>query len=171
MQSYRTEEPIVKFWKYTLLPIITAAAVLSGGCQSSEEAVSEPEEPVIIDPATISFDWQDAFEHELKEFMSSDAYTPKKKGNVQPSMFDICDIDGDGAPELIISPDTDASSSSTIYSYKNSVFTPMGQIGSYGSFNFLPELHLMNEEYNGEGFIIGKYVAIDATKSEKRLFL
>ncbi len=154
----------MKFWKYTLLPIITAAAVLSGGCQSGAEEVSEPEEPVIIDPATISFDWQKAFESELKDFMGSDAYTPKKKGNVQPSMFDICDLDGDNVPELIISPNTDAASSCTIYSFADSVFSPVGELGSYGSFNFLPDLHFMNEEYNGEGFIIGKYVTIEEQK-------
>lgn len=151
----------MKFWKYTLLPIITASAVLFTGCQSKQEEVSEPEEPVIIDPLSIKFDWQNAYESKLKEFMQSDMYTDKKKGSIQPSMFDICDLNGDNIPELVISPDTDHTTVCKVFSFMNSVFTPVGDLGSNGTFKYFPDLHILNEEYNGDGFIIGKYVTIE----------
>lgn len=125
----------------------------SGG--SSETSESEPER---TDPKSVSFEWQESYREKLKQFKASGDYSDDRdKG----SAFDLFDIDGDHVPELVISPDTNSSTVCRIYTFKNGSITEMGQICKGGKIVWLPEMNLFQEEYYGEGFMIGSYYTLE----------
>ncbi len=143
---------------------ITAAlaAILSAfGCSGTNN--SEVSEEVVIntgiDPHSIIFDWQKSYEEKLKEFSSSSAYSSKN------SRFDLYDIDLDGTPELIISPDIELSSVCEIYTYRNAL-EKVADIGANGAFRYIPSLGCIGYEYSGDGFVYGEYHSASENPSE-----
>jgi len=146
--------------KCILLALAVTGLLSAAGCSTSQTE-SEVKEPEITDPATITFDWQNAYENKLKDFMSSDKYLANKKGSIGQSMFEIRDLDGDDTPELIISPDTDLATPCEIYTYSASTLSPAGEIGNYGTFRYYPDIHILGNEYEGQGFMLGKFVNIE----------
>lgn len=150
----------MKISKCTLIFLVVTAMISAAGC-SEQKTDSSVEEHILIDPATISFDWQNSYESKLKDFMNSDKFLANKKGTIGQSMFEIRDLDGDGTPELIISPDSDHPTPCEIYSYSASTLSPVGEIGNYGTFRFYPDLNIIGDEYEGQGFMLGKFVNIE----------
>lgn len=136
-----------------LLPLMLAAAVSMCGCsEKNTSEVAEESEPVQVSPNSISFEWQAGYDSKIAEFKASEEYSDS-------SMFDIADITGDGQPELIISPDT--SSTCKIYSFSGGAISEYPEIGNGGSFRYLPESHLIWDEYRGESFVLGKIVSTE----------
>ena len=135
----------------SVLALMTAAVIT--GCGETQENVIP--KPVIVSPETIILDWQNAYQGKIDEFMKSDSYSEKK------SRFDLRDITGDGIPELILSPDDDRNTRCTIYSYSKGVLSQLPDMGSDGTIPYLPLKGLLHDEYRGEGFVLGKYVAYE----------
>ncbi len=137
--------------------ILTAAvaftALLSAfGCSENKTSVvAEPETVnTNIDPHSIVFEWQNLYQDKLKEFASSSAYSAAN------SRFDIYDINQDGTPELILSPNTTADSVCEVYTYKDGL-EKFADIGTYGVFRFIPASGCLGYEYVGDGFVYGEY--------------
>ncbi len=138
------------------------AALLSAfGCSQNKSSQSSDEIVVNtgIDPHSIVFEWQTSYENKLNEFKSSSAYNSKN------SRFDIYDINSDGTPELIISPNTELSSLCEVYTY-NDGLEKMADIGANGTFRYLPSLSCIGYEYSGAGFIYGEYHSAVKDQSE-----
>lgn len=140
--------------------LVSTAFVLSAalaGCNgsSSSDTPSEPED-TRISPQSITFEWQGVYMDKLAEFKNSADFSDDVKNG---SRFDLFDITGDKTPELIISPNNNAQTSCRIYSCINGELTELGETGNSGTFLYLPNLQLIKDEYQGDGFIIGKYVA------------
>ncbi len=148
----------MKTFKKSLLTstAIVMTAILAGCSDNSSE--SSPEEPIKISPENITFEWQGAYENKIDEFKNSAEFS----GDIDTgSRFDLVDITNDGTPELIISPNNDASASCEIYSYTNGSVASIGTIGSNGMFCYLPDVKLIKDEYQGNSFILGKYLSYE----------
>ena len=107
-----------------------ASLLTAFGCVNQEEIPEESSVPVVIntgiDPRSIVFDWQTLYENKLNDFKKSELCS-------DASRFDIYDINADGVPELIISPNDDAKTVCEVYSYADGL-EKITDIGSRGSF-------------------------------------
>lgn len=144
----------MKTIKAILITAIFAAASVGCSKTSSASTPSGSEANVQASPESISFEWQSAFENKLSEFSASAEYS-------SDSAFDLIDITGDGCPELIISPSSEKQSVCQIYTYSDGTLSSFGSAGFSGSFTYYPERSLIREEYQGEGFILGKFISYD----------
>ena len=145
------------YLKKTIAAGMALAALLTAfGCAEKEPESSS--EPVVIntgiDPKSVVFDWQTLYENKLNDFKKSDAYSVS-------SMFDIRDINADGIPELIISPNDDAKTVCEVYTYTDGL-EKVTDIGAHGVFSYIPILDCFGYEYVGEGFTYGQYGKIIA---------
>lgn len=142
--------------------VIALTALLSAyGC--SEKEVAENTEPVSIntniDPHSIVFDWQSLYKSKIEEYMSADGFSKND------ARFDLYDINRDGTPELILSPNTDTASKCEIYTY-DSGLEKFDEIGTFGMFKHIPELNCIGYEYIGEGFMYGEFSSMDNVSGE-----
>lgn len=144
--------------------IITALTIcaLTVGCSSKKtgQASSEkiPAEVKVITPDSIVFDWQDAYQEKLESFSAN-----------PDSRFDLCDLNNDGSPELIISPDSVATTKCEVYTYSDGALREFTQIGSEGQFWFIPSKSVIGYEYDGSGFVIGEYYSVSGNNLESAL--
>lgn len=92
----------------------------------------------------------------LAEFKNSADFSADVKTG---SRFDLFDITGDKTPELIISPDNNGLTPCRIYSCSNGEIVELGETGNCGTFCYLPNMQLIKDEYQGDGFVIGKYIS------------
>lgn len=136
------------------------AAVFSGCSDKKEVVSSEIKAEEIVSPRTITFEWQEPYKAKLDEFRKSDAY--QESNVIAGSMFDIRDLDSDGTPELIISPSADAGTKCIIYTYYSGKLTEVGETGNNGYITFYYESGLMNDEFQGDGFVMGEFRRIAA---------
>ena len=139
--------------KITASALAFAALLTSFGCSAKKEDTESSSEPVIIntgiDPQSVVFDWQPLYEQKLADYKKSDAYSIN-------SRFDIRDINSDGIPELILSPNDDPMTVCEIYTYTDGL-EKVTDMGAYGVFRLIPQLGCVGYEYVGEGFTYGEY--------------
>lgn len=143
--------------------IITALAMcsLTAGCSSKKTGqVSDktPSEIKVITPDSIVFDWQDAYKNKLESFSAN-----------PDSRFDLCDLNNDGSPELIISPDSVSATKCEVYTCSDGALKEFTQIGSEGQFSFIPSKSVIGYEYDGSGFVIGEYYNVIGNNLESAL--
>lgn len=153
---------------YAVACVLIAAALT--GCSGKENTSSQKvEEDTIISPRTITFDWQDSYSAKLDEFRNSGEY--QESNGVTGSMFDLRDLNSDGVPELIISPTADMGDEAkcTIYTYSDGKIVEIGENGSNGFFSFYPGSGVMNEEFQGSGFIMGEFRKIAGTSFQTEM--
>lgn len=131
------------------------------GCSvnSSDNASNVPERTA---PESISFDWQKPYESIINDFKSSEDCS-------ENSAFDLVDLDGDHSPELIISPSTEPKTVCRIYTCKNGVSSELGEICNDGKVIWLPEMELYKDEYQGDGFTFGSYLALEGGEFTEKL--
>ena len=151
--------------------LLAAALMLSvsAGCSSSTRTVSVVEPTTsAVTPESIVFDWQKAYETQLKSFRSSADYRSGESG----AMFDLCDMTGDGSPELIISPSTDTESECRIYTCISGNTVEIGECGVKGVFEFCPELGTISKKYVGKTFEITEFIGIEenALATKKKFY-
>ena len=79
--------------------------------------------------------WQEIYKAKLSEYYNSDEYTNDQNPQ-SGSMFDLCDIDDDGIPELFISEGIYTSANVRVYTVANNEIQELLHGGSYG------ELHV-----------------------------
>lgn len=151
----------MKNYKILALSLCTLLTLPLVGCQNSDNSEISEEESAPVSPRSITYDWQDLYEGKIREFMSSEMYSAEDSGDVGKSMFDIHDLDSDGVPELIISPDTSTISKAQIYTVSENALISVGEIGNDGIFDFLPQQNLIHSEYEGQGFILGRYAVLE----------
>ena len=82
--------------------------------------------------------WQEIYKEKLSEYFNSDEYTNDQNSQLG-SMFDLCDINDDGIPELFISEGIYASANVRVYTVANNKIQEFLRGGSYG------ELHVNKE--------------------------
>ena len=153
----------VKKGKYIAVGAAAAMLFTAVSCSGKKEITSAGGSGDIknISPRGIVFDWQSKYEEKLNFFSDSDKYHAVSQNGIGASMFDLRDLNNDGTPELIISPDTQRTTTCEIYTVSGGQLVELGEIGGYGTLTFLPGLSLINDEYNGNGFVIGKYLGIN----------
>ncbi len=139
--------------RFSRLVLLTAAAAALTGCSNKDGDASADNSAKETNPESISYGWQTPYEEKIGEFKSSDEYT-------ETSAFDIIDVTGDKKPELIISLGNDATAKSRIYTYKDDAVTDLGEIGNYGTFSYCPETNVIKDEFQGNGFILGKIYSL-----------
>lgn len=148
----------MKIFRKSLL--ISTAFVLSTSLFSCSDGTtpdsSSAPEDVKISPQSITFEWQNIYMDKLAEFKNSADFSADIKNG---SRFDLFDITGDKTPELIISPDNNGLTPCRIYSCSNGELVELGETGNSGTFCYLPDMQLIKDEYQGDGFIIGKYIS------------
>ena len=120
-------------------------------CSKNNSSDSSELENVKISPQSITFEWQDVYMNKLSEFKSSADFSADVNSG---SRFDLFDITGDEIPELIISPNNNGQTACRIYSCINSELVELGETGNSGIFCYLPDMQLIKDEYQGDGFII-----------------
>ena len=144
--------------KFRILSLITAvlSVCTAFGCQEKTEEEPVAEEIVKISPRSIVFDWQYVYNSKLTEFMQSSEYS-SAEGN--ESMFELYDITNDGTPELIISPDGGRTTKCEIYTSYNGSVHSLGSYGNNGEVGYIPDMSVVCDEFQGNGFVIGKYLS------------
>lgn len=114
--------------------------------------------------------WQKAYRELLTKYRTTDGYMPETTGEISfGSRWDLCDVDGDGIPELFISPDTSHAFGCRVYSFINgetvSLETREGQaFGEYGLTKVCPDMHLIRAYHFGMGSEMFGYYAFDGTQ-------
>ena len=129
---------------------------VSAGCSSQKSRKSpDKNNSKAISPASIVFDWQEAYENKLNSFSAN-----------SDSRFDLRDLNGDGSPELIISPDSQPSTMCKVYTYIDGAVQDLAELGANGAFFFAPASSAIGYEYDGDGFVIGEYFTITENQLE-----
>ncbi len=115
-------------------------------------------------PVKAEEEWQIAYRELLEEYRTSDGYLPETTGEVSfGSRWDLCDVDGNGIPELFISPDTSHAFGCRVYSFVDgetvALETREGQtFGEYGVTKVCEEEQLIRAYHFGMGSeIVGYY--------------
>jgi hypothetical protein len=135
-----------------------AAAVIMTGCGSGNTTVSQIEPTTVkITPDSVVFDWQKLYESKLNEFRQSADY----KDGLGGSMFDICDITGDGSPELIISPSSDAETACQMYTLSGGSVSSLGENGANGVMLYIPSKNTISFAYIGKSFEIREFKLLE----------
>lgn len=141
--------------KYIAAAMALSSLLAASGC-AQEQPVEESSEPVSIntdiDPHSIVFDWQSLYEDKLNQFKSSEGYSER-------SRFDIRDLNSDGIPELIISPDNEPKTVCQIFTYTDGI-EQLEDLGAGGTFKIIPSLNSFGYEYTGDGFTFGEYCTL-----------
>lgn len=143
----------------TLSVIACAAAVLTAGCSTKTSTVPRDPEPTTapVAPESIVFDWQSAYEAKLNEFKASPDFSEGLSG----SMFDLMDLNADGTPELIISPDITPDSKCSIFMSVGGNITDVGTAGANGYFSYIPDKKLIGYTYAGQAFEVSEFSALE----------
>lgn len=142
--------------------VLTSAAA---GCSDTKLNSGSDNSGIInVSPKSISFEWQPLYEQKLAEFATSENFSEIAQGGLEESRFDLFDINGDGTPELFISANNDHKTQCEIFTVSGGQVISAGTLGEYGAFTYYPELQLMNDEYSGDGFVVGKFIQFDGTK-------
>ncbi|MDE6539480.1 MAG: hypothetical protein K2K66_04760 [Ruminococcus sp.] len=136
----------------------TATAV---GCSGKKNSGSENAGILNVSPRSIVFEWQSLYEQKLNEFMSSDKFSEVAQKGLEESRFDIFDLNNDGTPELFISANNDHKTQCEIFTISDGQVVSAGIIGEYGAFTYYPDFRLINDEYSGTGFVVGKFISFD----------
>lgn len=138
----------IKLNNISKIILITAAAASMTSCSIGGKS-SEVSSDKKTDTQSITYNWQAPYEEKINEFKGSEAYT-------ETSAFDIFDVTGDGAQELIISPSEDATAKCIVYTCKGQTIEQLGEIGTSGSFAYSSSLNIIIDEFKGNGFVLGK---------------
>lgn len=99
--------------------------------EETEEETTEPE----TKPVPKTNNWQDVYSSVLYAQSSDDT----------SMMFSIQDIDGDGTPELIESPETGQGKKCAVYTCESNDLVIVGSVGDYGTVNYEPASHSLVE--------------------------
>lgn len=152
----------MNFKKLTTAFIAFATTATAVGCSAKKSGTDAETNGVLnVSPRSIVFEWQSLYEQKLNEFMSSDKFSETAQRGLEESRFDLYDLNNDGTPELFISANNDHKTQCEIFAISNGQVVSAGTIGEYGVFTYYPEFKLINDEYSGEGFVVGKFVSFD----------
>lgn len=147
-----------KFYAAAACMIFVAAV---SGCSDKKSNSSGKETEKIVSPRTVTFEWQESYKAKLEEFRNSENY--QESNGIIGSMFDLRDLNSDGIPELIISPSDGVDSVCTIYTYYDGSLTEIGTNGNNGFFAFYPSAGIINNEFQGSGFVMGEFRRIEGS--------
>lgn len=143
-----------------ILTSLLSLTLFSGCSKNSSDNSSDPPERTA--PESISFDWQKPYESIINDFKSSEDCSNN-------SAFDLADLDGDHSPELIISTSTEPKAVCRIYTCKNGASSELGEICNGGKVVWLPEMELYKDEYQGDSFTFGSYLALENGEFTEKL--
>lgn len=150
---------LTKFSSVFLALALTAAA--SGCSEKKSESKSDNSDIINVSPRNITFEWQPLYEQKLNEFKGTDKFSETAANGLEESRFDLCDLNSDGTPELIISANNDHTTTCEVFTVSGGEIISIGEIGEYGSFTYYPDFRLINHEYSGEGFVLGKFISFN----------
>ena len=147
-----------------LTTVFLVFATTTAGCSAKKgNADSEGNGILNVSPRSIVFEWQELYEQKLNEFMSSDKFSEVAQRGLEESRFDLFDLNADGIPELFISANNDHKTQCEIFTVSGGQVVSAGTIGEYGAFTYYPDFKLINDEYSGDGFVVGKFISFDGT--------
>lgn len=153
---------LIKLSSVFLALALTAAAF---GCsEKKSESDSDNSDLINVSPRNITFEWQSLYEQKLNEFKSTDKFSETAANGLEESRFDLCDLDSNGTPELIISANNDHKTMCEVFTLSGGEVISVGEIGEYGSFTYYSDFRLIKNEYSGEGFVLGKFISFNGRK-------
>lgn len=140
-----------------------AMALTAVGCAEKTAEPNETETNSIanISPRSITFEWQPLYEQKLSEYMTTEKFSDTAQNGKGESRFDLYDINADGTPELLISADDSHTTLCEIFTVSDGAVISVGELGEYGAFTFYPDFNLINDEYSGDGFVVGKFISFN----------
>lgn len=152
----------MKLTKLSSVFLALALTAAASGC-SEKKPGSNPDNSDIINvsPRNISFEWQSLYEQKLNEFKSTDKFSETADNGTEESRFDLCDLNSDGTPELIISANNAHTTTCEVFTVSGGEVISIGEIGEYGSFTYYPDFKLIKSEYSGDGFVLGKFISFN----------
>lgn len=143
---------------YAAAACMVFAAALSGCSDKKKNSSKNKSEEKIVSPRTVTFEWQEPYRAKLEEFKNSADY--QESNGIAGSMFDLRDLNSDGTPELVISSSADADVKCIVYTYSDGSITEIGENGNNGFFSYYPDTGIINDEFQGSGFIMGEFRSI-----------
>lgn len=160
----------MNFKKLTTIFFAFALTSVSVSCSDKKTNSGSDNSGIInVSPRSIVFEWQSLYEQKLNEFAGTENFSEIAQNGLEESRFDLFDLNDDGTPELFISANNEHKTQCEIFTISDGQVISVGSLGEYGAFTYYPELKLMNDEYSGEGFVIGKFISFDG-KSLKDYF-
>lgn len=154
----------MKNFSFVSLASATIISLTLIGCSNSKSSSdSENNAPERVASKSISFDWQQPYLSTIETFKGSPEYSSEN------SRFDLRDLNNDGTPELIISPNFEKNTACKVYTFSDGSITELGDNGNYGSFTFYPNSGILSNEHDGDGFVIGEYRTIENGAYKEKL--
>lgn len=154
----------MKNFSFVSLASATIISLTLIGCSNSKSSSdSENNAPERVASKSISFDWQQPYLSTIETFKGSPEYSSEN------SRFDLRDLNNDGTPELIISPNFEKNTACKVYTFSDGSITELGDNGNYGSFTFYPNSGIFSNEHDGDGFVIGEYRTIENGAYKEKL--
>lgn len=138
--------------RFCRLFLVTALAASLASCSDKDDNTSSEAEQNNT-PESITHSWQAPYEAKIKEFKSSDKFS-------ENSCFDLYDLTDDGSPELIISPNNEATTKCLIYTAEGETISELAELGNNGTFSFCHNTKVIKDEYIGSGLILGKIYSL-----------
>jgi len=143
--------------------VIAALAALLSGCSNpntpstSESRTLTYSAPETSQPTSTSAEsaWKELYTTELEKHIGS--FSPK---------FNICDLDGDGTPELLISDDDIHADGGEIYTVYNGKLYDLGGYGSWGEFQYDLVNDYIVAGHTGQG---ETYISVYRLKNDKMI--
>lgn len=142
-------------------------SLISVGCTektTAETDGTETNDIANISPRSITFEWQPLYEQKLNEYMTTEKFSDKAQNGTGESRFDLYDLNADGTPELLISANDSHTTMCEIFTVSGGAVTSVGELGEYGTFDFYPDFNLINSEYSGDGFVVGKFISFNGSE-------
>lgn len=139
--------------KQLIIPLISAVALGMSiySCSAKSSSSSEDEKPVEhTSPKNITFAWQESYKSQLDSFRSSADFS-------KDSRFDLRDLNKDGTPELIISPNSAPNTACQLFTFSDGNIRSLEENGGYGCFEYYPASESISNEHSGQGFVIGEF--------------
>lgn len=154
----------MNFKKLTTVLLTFAVTSATVGCSNNKKnSGSENSGFTNVSPRSIVFEWQSLYQQKLNEFATTEKFSEIAQGGLEESRFDLFDLNDDGTPELFISANNEHKTQCEIFTVSDGQVISVGSLGEYGAFTYYPELKLMNDEYSGDGFVVGKFINFDGT--------
>ena len=133
----------MKHFKQALILILTLLLISSAGCtaKTPRTAALTPEKcNAAAEKPRFDQDWQLLYYEELASLEADSAF-----------MFNLCDLDGDGIPELMFSGGDHHGTAASLYTVSNGELINLGEFGSFGEFQFDFKLRLLHSGYTQSG--------------------
>ena len=142
--------------------MVMSSCGANGGADASQSGDNSAESSAAqVSGTTKDGPWREVYEKQLGDFYKEN---PKLYSVDEKMYYDICDLNGDEIPELIISEGTAHVCACRLYTYKDGRLVDIGRYGEWGVIKCYPESHLIIHTAGGMGHSMSKWYELEGAE-------